>query len=156
MKNKYYPFIFNLSNKKLLFVGGGKVAERKILLLYKIANITIIAPKVSKTLEVLYTNKEVAINYKTFEDNDLKDNYTLIFACTNNVELNRKIGLLCQKNNKFVFVAGDKELSDFSMPAVFKNDKYLISVSTYSNSPSLAKKMRDYIKVILTNNYFQL
>jgi precorrin-2 dehydrogenase/sirohydrochlorin ferrochelatase len=156
MKNKYYPFIFDLSDKRLLFVGGGKVAERKILLLYKIANITIIAPKVTKILEELFTNKAVKINYKTFEDNDLKENYTLVFACTNSVELNRKIGLLCQKNKMLVFVAGDKELSDFYMPAVFKNEKYLIALSTYGNSPTSAKKIRDYIKGILTNYNFQL
>ena len=91
MSNSNYPIILNLSNKNLLFIGGGKVAERKILLLYKIAKITIISPRITKPLEELYKNKEVEINYKTFEDSDLKENYTLVFACTNKIEVNRKI-----------------------------------------------------------------
>lgn len=156
MSNSNYPIILNLSNKNLLFIGGGKVAERKILLLYKIAKITIISPRITKPLEELYKNKEVEINYKTFEDSDLKEKYTLVFACTNKIEVNRKIGMTCKKNRIFVFVAGDKELSDFYMPAVFKNEKYLVALSTYGNSPTRAKKIRDYIKGILTNGKFSL
>ena len=156
MENKYYPFIFNLDSKKLLFVGGGRVAERKILLLYKLARISVVSPEVTTEIEKLYVNGEIEINYKIFEADDIKSDSTFVFACTNNINLNKKIGYLCHKMGIFVYVAGDKNLSDFSMPAVFKSEQYLIALSTYGKSPTIAKKIRNYLKGILTNIKFIL
>ena len=56
----------------------------------------------------------------------------------------------------FVYVAGDKNISDFYMPAVFKDEKYVVALSTYGASPVYAKKIRDYLKGILTNFKFSL
>jgi siroheme synthase-like protein len=159
MKSVYrdcYPFIFKLGRKKLLFIGGGKVAERKIEILYTIAKVTVVAPKVTERLDELYKLKKIKVALKSFEEDDLKENFTFIFVCTNDLGLNRHIGKLAHAQGKFVFVAGDKNMSDFFMPAVFKNDAYIVATYTYNNSPLDAKKIRDYIKGILTNGKFSL
>ena len=44
----YYPVFLNLENKKTVVIGGGKVAERKILSLLKAkADITVISPDIT-------------------------------------------------------------------------------------------------------------
>ena len=44
----YYPVFLNLENKKAVVIGGGKVAERKILSLLKAkAAITVISPDIT-------------------------------------------------------------------------------------------------------------
>jgi siroheme synthase-like protein len=48
----YYPVFLNLRGKKSVVVGGGKVAERKILgLLRAGADITVISPRITKKIE---------------------------------------------------------------------------------------------------------
>ena len=156
MKENFYPLIFNLATKNILFIGGGNVAERKIILLLNAANIYVIAPSATKRLTMLYNSGKIDITFRKFEDQDIKHCYSFVFACTNNIELNRHIGKLCKDNNIFVFVAGDKNMSDFYMPAVYKSEKYLFALSTYGMSPKYSKKLRDYIKGILTNEKFSI
>jgi len=108
MKENFYPLIFNLATKNILFIGGGNVAERKIILLLNAANIYVIAPSTTNRLTMLYNSGKIDITFRKFEDQDIKHCYSFVFACTNNIELNRHIGKLCKDNNIFVFVAGDK------------------------------------------------
>ena len=71
MRENFYPLIFNLARKKILFIGGGSVAERKIILLLKAAKIYVIAPDVTKQLRALHNNAKIDITFKKFEDIDI-------------------------------------------------------------------------------------
>jgi len=75
-----------------LFIGGGNVAERKIILLLNAANIYVIAPNATNRLTMLYNSGKIDIAFRKFEDQDIKHCYSFVFACTNNIELNRHIG----------------------------------------------------------------
>ena len=52
--NSLYPLFFKLENKPVLVVGGGKVAEQKVIGLLDVkASVTVIAPHLTKRLEKL-------------------------------------------------------------------------------------------------------
>jgi precorrin-2 dehydrogenase/sirohydrochlorin ferrochelatase len=52
MSQRYYPAFINLQGKQCVVVGGGKVAERKILaLLHSGAKVKVISPDLTDALE---------------------------------------------------------------------------------------------------------
>ena len=70
----YYPINLDLNGKKVVVVGGGKVAERKITgLIEAMAVVTVISPKL--TLELTEYAKEGKV-YKQREENG--DGYVFI------------------------------------------------------------------------------
>ncbi len=47
----YYPAFLNLKGKKAVVVGGGRIAERKVLTLLKAgADVTVISPRLTEKL----------------------------------------------------------------------------------------------------------
>ena len=49
--HSYYPVFLNLQGKRVVVVGGGKVAERKVLALLRAgASITVISPEITKRI----------------------------------------------------------------------------------------------------------
>jgi thioredoxin reductase len=48
----YYPVFLNLKGKKVIVIGGGRVAERKILALLKTgADISVISPQITRRIQ---------------------------------------------------------------------------------------------------------
>jgi siroheme synthase (precorrin-2 oxidase/ferrochelatase) len=57
---KYYPAFINLKNKKVVVVGGGRVAERKTLSLIKAeAAVSVISPVITTGLAKLAHKKKL-------------------------------------------------------------------------------------------------
>jgi len=55
----YYPAFLNLHQKKAVVVGGGSIAERKILsLLHAGAEVTVISPAITSRLSKEKTKKK--------------------------------------------------------------------------------------------------
>ena len=50
-KKPYFPMFVDISKKKILVIGGGKIAERRVETLLKFAdNITVISPEMTERL----------------------------------------------------------------------------------------------------------
>ena len=50
-KKPYFPMFVDVSKKKILVIGGGKIAERRVETLLKFAdNITVISPEMTERL----------------------------------------------------------------------------------------------------------
>lgn len=137
----YYPLMFNIKGKNLIFIGGGKVAERKI------SSLIVCKPEisvVSETFTEKINNLPIKRIQKKAESTDIK-NADLLFLCTNDRELNHKLALEAKWLEIPVNIVDNPEFSDFHMPAVYSDNEKVISVSTHGQSPSLAKKIRDKI-----------
>lgn len=142
-RGTYLPVSLNITDKKILFVGGGKVASHKLASVIKFtSNITILAPEIS---EELRNQNRLKLLAKEYEPKDLED-YQLVFACTNNRELNVRIKRGANSLGILVNVADDPELCDFISPAIYKNDQISISVSSNATDVKLAIRIRNWIK----------
>jgi len=138
----YLPANLNLKNKKLLFIGGGKVCIHKIIAVKQFtSDITILSE------EFLQEVKDLGFTciQKKYEAQDL-DGFSIIFACTNNREVNKQIKVDVEKAGKLVNVADDPELCDFISPAIFKEGNFTISVSSGATDTLKAIKIRNEIK----------
>lgn len=148
----FYPIMLKLAGKKIVVVGGGKVAERKILgLIDTKANITVVAPEISSELQQLAKTGKIDWLTKTFSTEDIEGAF-MVFAATNDKELNQKIKESA-KECPLVTIADDPEGSNFQVPAKVERGKLTIAVSTGGASPTLARKIRDQFKQEFDERY---
>lgn len=140
--NKMLPVFLNMKDKHCLVVGGGKVAYRKTLkLLETEAKVTLIAPVFTGELHNLAASGTVELFEREYRTGDV-EGYYLVFACTNNSDINKNVFNDCERMNIMINVVDQPEVCNFYVPAVVQQGDLKIAVSTNGKSCALAKKIR--------------
>jgi len=139
---KLYPVYFNIENRDILVIGGGKVALRKVnKLLEAGARVKIVASRIDPGFFALTENKNVTIKLRKFEEQDL-DSKLFVFAATDDELLNSEISELAKSRNIFCNIADSADKSDFIIPSCIQRGDLVLSVSTSGKSPALSRKLR--------------
>ncbi|UCE79954.1 MAG: bifunctional precorrin-2 dehydrogenase/sirohydrochlorin ferrochelatase [Nitrospiraceae bacterium] len=136
----YYPAFLNLSSKKIVVIGGGTVAERKILQLMRADadTITVISPEITQRL-LKERNKNRFIHIRrNYRKKDL-DNAFLVIAATDEPSLNTKIA---RDAPCLVNVVDEPAECNFIVPSVIKKGPLHIAISTSGVSPAFARTLR--------------
>ena len=137
--HSYYPAFLNLQGKRIVVIGGGKVAERKILALLKAgANITVISPEITKRLEKEKLKDRIKHIPRQYKKGDTKKAF-LVIAAASSQDINKKVSAEapCLLN-----VVDSPSLCNFIVPSVIKRGSLTIAVSTSGISPTLSKSIR--------------
>lgn len=143
---KYYPIAVNLKNKNAVVVGGGAVAQRKVLsLLCAKARVTIVSLTATRELKNLVKDKKVAWIRHAVRESDLKG-ADIVVAATSDRNVNKDVRIWSRKTGALVNVVDDRLLSDFISPAVFKKGQAIIAVYTDGRQPELSRDLKDYLK----------
>lgn len=147
MKNKrFFPMFVDLTDKKILVVGGGNIATRRIKTLLQFTrNITVVAPKI--TLEIRELGKAGFIHVETrpVRYSDFKFVYMVISA-TSDRKLDDDIYRYCQDAGIYVNVASDKEKCDFYFPGVVIQDEAVVGITASGMDHTKAKRIREKIQ----------
>ena len=81
----YFPIFINVENVKVLVIGLGCIAARRINVLKNFgAEITVITKEVKTNVE------NIDIKIKEFEEDDIKEIYDIVIAATDNNAVNKK------------------------------------------------------------------
>lgn len=144
MRKRYFPMFFDISDKKVLVVGGGKIATRRVKVLLEFCNrIVVIAPEASEEIRALSKNDSLEWREVCFKEEDLKES-EIVFAATNDKELNHEIGMRCKASQILVNVADNRSLCDFYFPGVVIEDEVVIGINTGGESPEKTKEIREF------------
>ena len=148
----------NLTSTMWLIVGGGSVATRRAQkILQEDGRVKLVSPDISKglaKLEIKY--KELEIIKRNFRATDIK-NQDFILACTNNIDLNKKIVTIAKSKKILVSNASDKNDNNFSFTSsVELNKKVKINFSTGGSNPSFSKLLRTLFEKNLKNEILNL
>jgi siroheme synthase-like protein len=148
-KGRYYPIGLDIAGKACLVAGGGRVAERKIrrLLEYE-AKIHVVSPDLTPLLKKWATERRIRYQRAKFSANLLKKQ-VLVFAATDDIELNQRIVRLAARRGIFANAAKPGRVSSFIVPALLKRGSLSIAVSTEGRSPAKAKKIKNRLERIL-------
>lgn len=147
---KYFPLFLDLSDKDVLFVGGGAIASRRIHVLQAFADrITVVAPEADGSILELTEAGEISWIMREFEEEDLEGR-DIVFAATNDKELNADIGAKCRRMGITVNVSSDKNLCDFYFPGIVMQGETVIGVSASGEDHKKARKVRERIQEVLT------
>lgn len=141
-----YPVSLKLENCECLVVGGGAVAERKILSLLECgARVKMVSQKLTPCLRQLAERGVIDYRQGEYQTEDLAGIFLAIGA-TSNKKVNRKLAGDCRKHNLLVNVVDDPEYSSFYVPAVTRQGSFQIAVSTDGKSPLLARKIKEELE----------
>jgi siroheme synthase-like protein len=152
----YYPIFLNMSGKKCVVVGGGKVALRKVEMLLDCGtDVTVVSPKPCPEIVKSSKNGLIRLVRRDYEAGDLKD-AVIAMVCTNVKKVNRKVADEAKKAAVLVNVADNPETSDFIIPSFFRRGNLTIAVSTSGVSPALARKIRAKLEKSFGEEYGSL
>ncbi|KFN14903.1 MULTISPECIES: NAD(P)-binding protein [Bacillus] len=147
-----YPLTVRIRNKRVVVIGGGRVASYKIApLLKEGANIVVVSRGLDKSLMKLVESKKIRWFQKDYEKSDLEDAF-LVVAATSDAILNEHIAQDASLN-QLVNVITNPESGNVHFPATMHRGKLNVAVSTGGASPKLAKKIRDDIAMKYDETY---
>lgn len=139
-----YPLTVRVDKKRVVVIGGGKVAKFKIIpLLKQGADIVVVSTELDANLVKLVEEKQIRWYQREYEKSDIKDAF-LVVAATSNSVLNEQIAEDAAVN-QLVNVITNPESGNVHFPAAIHRGLLNVAVSTGGASPKLAKKIRDDI-----------
>ncbi|MGH0429944.1 NAD(P)-binding protein [Bacillus hominis] len=139
-----YPLTVRVDKKRVVVIGGGKVAGFKIIpLLKQGADIVVISTELDANLVKLVEEKQIRWYQREYEKSDIKDAF-LVVAATSDSVLNEQIAEDASVN-QLVNVITNPESGNVHFPAAIHRGLLNVAVSTGGASPKLAKKIRDDI-----------
>lgn len=135
----YYPVFLNLEDKKTIVVGGGEVAERKVLSLLKSrADITVVSPSLTKRLSREKSLKTIRHLSRNYMKGDLKGAF-LVIAATDSAEINKRVA---RDSPALVNVVDVPSECNFIAPSLLKRGPLIVAISTGGASPAFARTIR--------------
>ncbi|NIA08823.1 MAG: bifunctional precorrin-2 dehydrogenase/sirohydrochlorin ferrochelatase [Nitrospiraceae bacterium] len=138
----YYPLFIDLKKKKVLVVGGGDVAERKVKgLLDTQACIKLVSPKITDSLEKWVSKGLIDHIAREFVPGDL-DSAWLVIAATDDPIVQEAVYREASAHRIFCNVVDQPELCSFIVPSTVRRGDLCLAISTGGKSPALAQHLR--------------
>lgn len=150
----WFPLFINLENKKVLVIGGGKVAAKKIekILEYG-ADITVVTENLVEEKLLKLENVKIENNQKIENDKakieKLVKGYFLVIAATDNEELNENIANVCDSNGMLINNVSSKVNMNAMFGGIVKNSEFQIAISTSGKNCKRSRAMKSEIQKVL-------
>ena len=139
----YYPVYLNIAGRRAVVIGGGEVAERKIVqLLASGAEVTLVSPNATPGLERLSLEGRVRWIRRAYAAGDLAGAW-LAVAATDDPAVQRSVHAEAEREKTLLNVVDVAELCGFIAPSVVRRGEVTVAISTGGASPALARKVRE-------------
>ena len=158
-QNTLYPIFLKLYELRLLIVGGGETGLEKLYFILRNspdAHITLVATQVDERIrELALDAQKVEIIERSFEERDL-EGVNLLLLATADVDVDKEIKAMARKKNILTNVADMPALCDFYLGSIVSKGSLKIAISTNGRSPTLAKRIREYLEQAIPDNTNEL
>jgi precorrin-2 dehydrogenase/sirohydrochlorin ferrochelatase len=152
----FYPVYLNLKGKRVIVIGGGEVAERKVeSLLETDASIMVVSPEITPRLALLAQERRIELRQRAYTPGDCSG-AALVFSATDDSDVSSAVFQEATAAGALVNTADQPTLCDFIMPAVVRRGDIAIAISTGGTSPGLAARLRQKIARIIGPEYARL
>jgi len=142
----YFPIYLEIKGKKVLVVGGGIVAQRKIeSLLETGALIVVVSIKVTNQIRQFEKEGRIKIIGRQYEESFL-ENVFMVIAATDNAELNHRVSKDAREKGLLINAVDQPQDCNFIFPSVMKRGDLTLAISTSGKSPALARKIREQLE----------
>ena len=146
--NNLLPVFFKLEQMKLLIVGGGFVGWEKLTAVLTNApqtEVKMVAKEFSREVkELAEPHSNITLVQKAFDPSDL-DGMQLVIVGINDIPQSEKIRTACHERGLLINVADKPALCDFYLGSVVKKGDLKIAISTNGKSPTVAKRMKEFL-----------
>ena len=149
----YFPAFLDLRGRPCLVVGGGAIAERKVLTLLDCsARVRLVSPSVTSALQALAASGSVEHRAREFRRVDMRG-CVLAVAATGVVQVDDAVAQEGQRQRVLVNVVDRPALCDFIYGAVLRRGELQVAVSTGGRAPALAREVRRWLARVLEEDY---
>jgi precorrin-2 dehydrogenase / sirohydrochlorin ferrochelatase len=159
IKNRLFPVFLKLEELDVLLVGGGNVGLEKLSAMLNNSpdtKVTMVADMFRDELREYVKNyPNVTLIERKFEFNDL-NNRDLVILSTDNPDLHASIKRVTAERHILCNVADTPDLCDFYLGSIVQKGDLKIGISTNGKSPTMAKRMREFLDDIIPENVQQL
>jgi precorrin-2 dehydrogenase / sirohydrochlorin ferrochelatase len=146
------PLMVNLKKKKIVIVGGGKVALKRIAALDESeACITVVSPHFHPEIIALEKRGVLSCFEKPFAPDDLSDAFLVVIA-TDDPEVNKAVRNAVPANC-LLNDTSSAESGNVQFPAAVKRGRLTIAVSTDGASPKFAKSLKQELEERYNDDY---
>ncbi len=144
-----YPVALDLHGRRVVVVGGGSVATRRIVrLLAAGALVDVVAPRVTGQLEELRDQAGLTVALRAVVRTDL-DGASLVLAATDDRELNRRVLDWADDVGAIGVGVHDEPAASGRLPAVVDGVAVSAAIWTEPAAPAVATWVRDRIALVL-------
>lgn len=148
-----YPVSISLVDKKVVVIGGGSVAQRKVKDLLKTkCNLELYAKEIDPGLARYMDERKVKYSEQAYDQEQLEGAF-MVVAATDKREVNKEISNYCQENNILINVVDQREESNFLVNSVVRRGDLVIAVSTNGKAPALAARIMREIDQLYSVEY---
>ena len=152
----YFPAFLDLRGRRCLVVGGGPVAERKVLdLLACGADVVVVSPALALTLSKLVAERVVRHRCRTFRGSDVRS-CMVVVAATGRPDVDDAVVTAARRHRALLNVVDRPALCEFIFPSVLRRGELQIAVSTGGRSPALAREIRRRLETMFGPEYAEL
>jgi uroporphyrin-III C-methyltransferase/precorrin-2 dehydrogenase/sirohydrochlorin ferrochelatase len=145
-----YPVGLRLKDRRVVVVGGGQVAHRRVAgLLEAGARVTVVSPQVTPALESLVAAGSLTWVRRGYEAGDL-DGAWYAVAATDDHAVNAAVGEEAEQARIFCARADDRRASSVWTPAIGRHDDVVVGVHG-GGDPQRAIGIRDAVVAGLTD-----
>ena len=147
----HFPFFINLADKKIVVIGGGKIALRRVQVLVKFgAKVIVIAPEIKKELDLMNQKGKIHVIKKEYKEGDIKG-ADMVIAATDKKDVNEAVVKDARKLKIFVNTVDCKENCDFFFPAIFSDENIIGGIisnngENHRQVKEKASKIREFLK----------
>jgi uroporphyrin-III C-methyltransferase/precorrin-2 dehydrogenase/sirohydrochlorin ferrochelatase len=139
-----YPLGLRLAGRRVLVVGGGSVAQRRVPpLLDAGAQVHLVAPHLTPALEAFVASGRLAHSIRPYEPSDV-DGAWLVLALTDSPAVNAAVAGDAEARQTFCVRADDAMLATAWTPAVGRHDRITVAVHA-DRDPRRAVALRDAV-----------
>lgn len=149
MQKNFLPIAIDISNQKILIVGGDQSALKKLKILQRFnAEVEILAKKVCPEI------KQSGVRFfETDYHKKYLNGYLMLYSCTNDETLDRQIVDDCREAGVLVNIHDKPSLCQFVSPAIYRNGNISVAVSSNGEDVYESIRLRNKISEFLTNNF---
>ena len=147
----FYPAHINLQDRKCLVVGGGTVAERKVVaMLLSGGDVTVISPDATELLTFLANIGTIRWHKRQLEADDTHG-YFLVCAATDFTDINSAVFTEAYEKHKIrlVNVVDVIPQCTFAAASVVTDGELMLSISTSGRSPATSRRIREHLEETL-------
>lgn len=149
MKKPYFPLFTDISSKKVVVIGGGKIAARRVDTLLEFADdIIVAAPKVTERIHRLAKERRIVWKECAYRES-LLEGADLVLAATDDAACNEKIVEDCRARKIPVNTSHKKELCDFYFPGIIRQEDLVIGVSSSGMNHREVREAREKMEQAL-------
>ena len=133
-----YPVFLKLRGRRVLLVGGGRVAAAKLAgLLAEGANVTVVAPEIRPEIR----QPGVTVVTRAFDPGDVEDVWYVVTAAPH--EVNKEVVAAAERRRVFVNAVDDPSHASAYAGSVVRRAGVTIAFSTSGRAPALAGLLRE-------------